>query len=406
MADKKQIVIVGGGLVGASLALALADEFAVSVIEARPTPSEQHINADLRPLTLAHASAQIFKQLGVWPQLQARCLPIQQVHVTERGRFGAARLTAEQASLPALGYVVRFTELLALLQTQCKQHPGIEWLAPATLTELTINEGALLTLDYHGSPLHWQAELVVGADGVNSSVRKHLAIPSKTWQAGSTALTAVVDLKRPHQQVAFERFTEGGPIAVLPLSNQQAGVVWTMPSSEAESFLNLSDSEYLAQLQRGFGYFLGRFTAVHARNRFPLAFVKAKQPIGPHFALLGNSAHSIHPIAGQGFNLSLRDAVVFARQFINAKHQGKSLKCYATLTAYQRARERDQAVIMSLTDGLHRLHDKNLWPLIPLRSAARMAVEYFPPARKLLLDHTLGIAGLRQSVGRKHHVDG
>jgi 2-octaprenyl-6-methoxyphenol hydroxylase len=305
------VVIVGGGMVCASLALALENSsLNIAIVEAAPWQTNQQPSYDDRGIALSYGSQRIFETMDVWQQLKPSCTPIQHIHVSDRGHFGVTRLHAENENVPALGQVITARDLGQTLVTKLSKQTHLSLFSPASVIGLSHSENvAEVTLD-NGQTL--KTKLVVAADGSQSSIRKLLDIQALEYDYKQTAITANVSTERPHQNWAYERFTDTGPIALLPLSENRSSLVWTVNTGHEQAILKSDDDEFLNLLQQRFGYRLGRFTKVGQRNSYPLKLVQADQAIQQRIVLIGNAAHSLHPIAGQGFNLGLRDVAVLA----------------------------------------------------------------------------------------------
>ena len=323
--DACDLAIVGGGLVGASLALSLAPlGLRITLLEAvAPDAGEQHPSFDERTTALANGTVRAFRTLGVWPAMAREAAPIRRIHVSDQGRFGAARVDAAEQGLEALGYVVANRAIGAALWAGLARAPGVTVVAPAQVTATGL-DGDVRTLGYTaGGEAHaLAARLVVAADGIRSLVRDQAGIGADHVDYEQTAITAVMVAQRFHDHVAYERFTETGPIAILPLTDGRCGMVWTARPAEVERLLALDDAAFIAEFQRAFGFRLGRFLRVGRRVAYPLVLSRAGQHVASRLAVVGNAAQGLHPIAGQGFNLGLRDAMSLAEVIADARLEG------------------------------------------------------------------------------------
>ena len=312
--SRVQLAIIGGGLVGASLALALqagarARGWRILLVEPFAPGNDYQPSYDARSSALSQGSRLIFERLGVWPQLAERAEAITQIQVSDQGRFGATRLSAADEGVPALGYVLENAWMGHCLW-KALDPAVVEWRCPAEVTRLeALGDGYRLHLNDDTS---LDCDLAVLADGGRSGLREQLGIAVRHTPYDQCALIANVTPAEPHGGQAFERFTEQGPLALLPLSDNRCALVWTRPPVDAERLHQLPERAFLGELQQAFGYRLGSLRQVGARHLYPLALVEAREQVRPHLVLLGNAAHSLHPVAGQGFNLSLRDAQTLA----------------------------------------------------------------------------------------------
>ncbi len=396
------IAIVGGGLVGASLACVLgARGLRVAVVEALAPPVGAGPGYDDRSLALAYGSRRIFAGMGLWDALAPATTPIHRIHVSERGRFGVTRLDRDEEGVEALGYVVESREAGRVLLDRLRTLDTVEWICPAAPESLAVEDGSARVRVKEGAGVRTlRARLLVAADGAQSAVRTALDIPTRRWEYGQTAVLANVTPELAHGNVAYERFTEQGPLALLPLGPDRCALVWTRRDEEVSKVLGLDDRGFLAALQACFGDRLGRFVRVGARSAQPLALTLALEPVRPRVALIGNAAHTLHPVAGQGFNLGLRDAAVLGELIGGACARGDDPGAPAVLDAYARWRRRDQRRTALFTDALARVFALPLPPVAAARNAGLLALDLCPPARHWLARRTMGIAGRLPRLAR------
>ncbi|MBF3325966.1 2-octaprenyl-6-methoxyphenyl hydroxylase, partial [Pseudomonas aeruginosa] len=352
--SKVNLAIIGGGLVGASLALALqagARERGWSIVLIEPfAPGNAYQPSyDARSSALSYGSRQIYERLGLWPAIAERAEPILHIHVSDRGRFGATRLTAIEEGVPALGYVVENAWLGQCLW-KALDPEVVRWHCPAEVKTLEAREGGYrLTLD---DETQLDCELAILADGGRSGLREQLGIAVEQTPYRQTALIANVSPSEAHLGQAFERFTPSGPMALLPLPDNRCALIWTRPGKDAERLRGLDDAAFLGELQAAFGYRLGAFRQVGARHCYPLHLVEAREQVRPHLVVLGNAAHSLHPIAGQGFNLSLRDTLALVDALL---HDDAPLGEFAVLQRYLDGQRLDQQMTVGFSDRVTRL---------------------------------------------------
>jgi 2-octaprenyl-6-methoxyphenol hydroxylase len=387
------VLIIGGSLVGASAALALsALGLSVLVIEERSAAVRSDPGFDGRAIVLAPASQRFFANLNVWEYLGPSVTPIQHIHVSERGKFGATRLNAEQPAQDALGYVIEAHQLQQILSARCLQTDNLRYLSPAQYQNLKITaEGCSAQIIFEGETHEIQAKLLIAADGVNSAVRQQVAVGQTVWDYQQTALVTNLGLAREHAGHAYERFTDQGSMGFIPMSGSRVGLVWAVPNAHKERVLALSDAELLGDAQAALGYRLGRFLRVGQRQLYPLSLTRAEQTVGPGWVLLGNAAQSLHPIAGQGFNLGLRD--VAQLQATLAARGEKALGDLGVLAEYAKARTADQTRIIRFSDGLNRVFTNPLRSVGWLRHASLLAMEHIPPLKQRLMQTTMGLRG-------------
>ena len=392
------IAIAGGGMVGASLALALSQlDLKVVLLEAHPFGSGAQPSFDDRSTALSNGSKRIFEAIGVWPLLECDATPIRRIHISDQGRFGFARLDAHQQGLAALGFVVVNRVIGAALWQQLAAS-SVTVLAPAKVTSVSLEKHCRTlqcSLD-DGQSLSIEARLVIAADGARSVVREAAGIGASTWDYHQSALVTNIFTQRFHDYVAYERFTREGPLAVLPMSEGRCGLIWTLAPDKAADAAALSDGEFLAGVQEAFGFRLGRVTRVGARQLYPLSLTRSDAHVGERLAVVGNAAQALHPIAGQGFNLGLRDAASLAEVLAdagarngNAFDPGDAL----LLNRYRDWRTADRGRIVGFTDGLVRLFTQPFGPAKLLRDVGLLAFDLMPPAKDALAQLSLGAAG-------------
>ncbi|RBI66772.1 2-octaprenyl-6-methoxyphenyl hydroxylase [Vreelandella sulfidaeris] len=392
------IVIVGGGLVGASLGCALAPlieryGWRVAVIESAPLTAQSLESAwqpsfDARASAIAEGSTQRFQQLGVWEAMRTEATPIKRIHISERGRLGATRLNAAELGVAALGHVIPNAWMGRVLHQRLAQL-ALEWHCPAKVEQLTPVAGGHHLQLSDGSQL--TAGLTVLADGGRSGLKEQLGISSRWESYEQTALIAHVGVSQPHNGVAYERFTEQGPMALLPLPGQAMELIWTHPSGREKARMALPEREFLLQLQQAFGDRAGRFTQVGARHAYPLSLVTAEEPVRPGLAVLGNAAHALHPVAGQGFNLALRGVMDLVEALEQGELAKRPLGDMITLQAFEKQRARDRANVIRFSDGLVRLFGHS-FPLLPhARAAGLISLNLVGPLRRGLARRAMGL---------------
>ena len=390
------LAIAGGGLVGASLALALAPlGLRIALVEAVVPGGDGHPSYDERTTALSNGTIRAFRSLGVWSQMEREAAPIRRIHVSERGRFGVARIDAAEQGLESLGSVLPNRVIGEALWHRLAAWPGVEVIAPARVTGTTPGDGyRRLEAERDGEPLTVAARLVVAADGARSTIREQAGIGSDHWDYGQTAIVTTMTAQRFHDHVAYERFTSEGPIAVLPLTDGRCGVIWTLRPEAAARALELTDEAFLGEFQQAFGFRLGRFVKVGRRFSYDLALTRAERHAAPRLAIVGAAAQGMHPIAGQGFNLGLRDAACLAEVIADARAEGRlDAGEDALLAAYADWRDDDRGRIVAFTDGLVRTFGSPLATIGGLRAAGLVAFDLLPPAKAAMSRLSVGAAG-------------
>lgn len=387
------IAIVGGGMSGACLALALSRlSLTVALIEATPPDSSRHPAFDARAIALSAGSVQALERHGIWPSLAPLCEPITHIHVSDAGHLGQAHLSAAEYHLPALGQVIELSGAGLALQARLASAPGITLYCPMSLkavqpeearVNLTLSDGRSLT-----------AGLLVAADGGHSFVREALKIPAERHDFGQSAVIATVKTAEAPGGRAFERFTAGGPLALLPMQEGLSSLVWSVPRAQADALAALPDGAFLAALQRAFGWRLGRIEQTGVRHVYPLIMTQVSWPVAQRTVLLGNAAHLLHPIAGQGFNLGMRDIDVLVRTVAEALAAGDDPGSHAVLRRYWQQRRDDQARTVWLTSSLAQLFSNDDLPLVAGRNLILTLMGRCQALKAPLVRQTLGFGSL------------
>lgn len=391
------LTIVGGGMVGASLALALQDcarqaGWCIRLVEAHPPGAGGYQPSyDARSTALSHGSRQLYERLGIWGRLASRVEPIRAIHVSDRGHPGSTRIDARREGVPALGYVVENAWLGEVLIKELDRSV-VQWLAPARVLHARPDEaGYQLELDVEGHTQSLSTDLLVVADGGRSSLLAQLGVHRRVSPYDQVAVIANLSSALGHDNVAYERFTDSGPLALLPLSECRSALVWTLPEDQAAEVAMLPDSAFLDTLQQAFGYRLGELTRVGERHCYPLSLIEAEEQVRTGLVVLGNAAHSLHPIAGQGFNLSLRDTLALAEVLIEAWEAGRRPADLAVLLGYLERQRLDQALTVNFSDRLTRLFS-NRQPLLTIgRNLGLLGLDILPPAKRAFARQAMGL---------------
>lgn len=380
--DDFDVFIIGGGLIGASLMLALRGSgLRVALVDSECYTDRIQPNFDARSLALSSASIQILKTLDVWPLMLPDACPIDTIHVSERGGFGSTHLQGETSS--PLGYVVEMQDIHHALQQRLDIKNVF---APAKLIaldkqkrEVTIRQGV--------DERHFKVKLIVAADGAQSSTRQFCQITTKVKDYHQHAIVANIGLTRTHHNQAYERFTNTGPLALLPMNGCRVSTVWALPPDEAARVMALPDATFLTTLQRAFGYRLGRFMRVGQRMSYPLRQIVSESTVSGGVVFIGNAAQTLHPVAGQGFNLGLRDVAWLAQCIAKEGLSDTMLRHYQTL------RKDDQRRMICLTDSLIHLFTSDFPGMASARQAGLVALDHLPVFKNTLAHFARGFAG-------------
>lgn len=387
MSEPFDIAIVGGGMVGASLAAALGGlNIRIALIESVPHDSRAQPSFDERTTALSNGSKRILETLGVWSSIAADATPIARIHVSDQGRFGFARIDAAEQNLHAMGYVVPNRALGSALWSTLAAAAGIRTYCPAQVLRVTEDaHTAALEVSENGIESRIEARLVVAADGAQSAIRAAFGVAAETRDYQQTAIITTLLPQRFHDYVAYERFTDSGPLALLPLADGRCTLVLTLKPEVAEAAMNWSDVEFLAEVQRRFGYRLGKFLKVGRRVPYPLYLSRSARTSAGRCVIVGNAAQGLHPVAGMGFNLGLRDVASLAELIADHRHDVPlDLGSAALLAEYDAWRAADRSGIIAFTDGLVRLFSSPLGAVQRLRNLGLLAFDVLPPAKAAL----------------------
>lgn len=418
MKAQYDVVIMGAGMVGASLAIALLDhaqalDIDIALIEPQASgygasTEEYQSSFDARSTALSFGSSLIFQQLGVWQKLQQQVQEIAHIHVSDKGHFGATRLSAEQQKVAALGYVVENQWLGDSLLDHLEKHPNSERLTfyrPAKVNaEKRLDGLTQLSVDTEQGSLSIETQLLVMADGGRSSLRESLGISYSEQAYDQHALICNIEFDRAHNNIAYERFTDTGPIALLPLTKQgkrhRSALIWTIPDSQIDDIQGLNDKAFIAQLQQRFGYRSGRMLSVGERVCYPLKLQLAQEQVRAGLVLVGNAAHTLHPIAGQGFNLALRGVASLAEHLVKAadlstkndSNKATNFGDLKMLSDYQEQRQSDQQLAVNFSDKSMHLFSTNNSMLALGRDLGLQLLDICPAAKTVFARSAMGLS--------------
>jgi 2-octaprenyl-6-methoxyphenol hydroxylase len=393
MSNRCDIAIVGGGLAGASLAIALAPlGYAIKVIEAVAFKASDQPSYDDRTLAMSHSSCRILSAIGLWEQLEDDATAIRKIYVSELDRPGCVVLDAAEMDLTEFGHVVEARRFGAIVTAQLEQAENIELISPARVTEIETGEtNTTLHLESENGTEDLPARLVVAADGANSFIRTHLQIPTETRDYGQTAVICNITPEQAHAGRAFECLTSTGPFAVLPHTGIRCGLVWCVASDEARGLLELDDATFLGRAEERFGDHLGAFLKAGKRTAYPLKLVRAKEDVRDRLVILGNAAHAIHPVGAQGFNLALRDVAVLAEILADDENNDPGQR--GLLDQYSRWRKQDQRGTIATSDGMTRLFAHPSMLAAGLRTSGLIAHALLPSLRRRSALQAMGYRG-------------
>jgi 2-octaprenyl-6-methoxyphenol hydroxylase len=402
--ESVDIAIVGGGMVGASLAVALKGlGVRVALIEAIPHDAASQPSFDERTTALSNGSHRVLDTLGVWAAVAAAATPIRKIHVSDQGHFGFARVAALEQGLAAMGYVVPNRSLGEALWSQLETGENLRLFCPAEVSRVAAaqNSARLEVLGADGLGSTIDAKLVVAADGAQSAVRSAFGVEAEVRDYEQTAVITTVLPQRFHDYVAYERFTGSGPLALLPLADGRCTLVLTLSKAMAESAMAWSDDAFLAEVQRRFGFRLGRFLKVGRRVPYPLSLTRARRTSAGRCVIVGNAAQSLHPVAGMGFNLGLRDVASLAELIAERRKEGcTDVGDSMMLAEYDAWRAADRGGIIAFTDGLVRVFSNPLRVVRRLRNLGLLAFDLLPPAKAALSRLSTGAAGRVPKLAR------
>lgn len=391
------VLVCGGGMVGLTLGLALAQGGLTTLVaDVMPVPASLAPQFDGRVSALAYASVRMLSALKVWPGLEHDAQPIREILVTD-GKAGkpaspfSLHFDAAEVGAPQLGAIAENRHIRTALHGAVQAAPNLQLLAPASVKSLTPDDGGVVAAFADGTQV--RAKLAVAADGRDSPLRAQAGINVVGWAYPQTGIVATVEHEKPHHGVAYEHFLPSGPFAILPMTGNRSSLVWTENKKKAPALLALDEAGFNAELSARFGDHLGAAKAAGPRWSYPLSFHIARNFVAPRLALAGDSAHGIHPIAGQGLNLGLKDAAALAEVLLDAARLGQDIGAMDVLKRYERWRRFDSVALAASTDALNRLFSNDIAPLRALRDIGMGIVDSIGPARRFFMHHAGGDVG-------------
>jgi 2-octaprenyl-6-methoxyphenol hydroxylase len=393
MADTRvELLIVGGGLAGMGLAAACAGAGIETALVDREDPATLVDEPfDGRTTALALGSQRVLAGVGLWPEIAAHAEPIREIRVVDGAARQFLHYDHHLVGDDPLGFIVENRLLRQALLAHLATLPSLVHRAPCAVRGVTTGSATADAVLDDGSRI--RANLVAAADGRSSPLRAAAGIHALTWSYPQTGIVCTVRHAEPHRGVAVEHFLPAGPFAILPMTGQRSSIVWTERAALAPGLLALGEDAFLGELERRFGDHLGTLEVVGPRWSYPLSFLHAARYVAPRLALVGEAAHVIHPIAGQGLNLGIRDAAALAELIVDARRLGLDIGASDVLEGYERWRRLDAVLLAAATDGLNRLFSNALPPLRVARDLGLAAVDRLPPLKRLFMQHAMGTLG-------------
>ena len=393
--ENYDIVIAGGGMIGMSLALALAPlNLRIVVVEAVARKDGQQPSFDDRSTALSRSTQRMFEAMQLWDKFVISSTPIYKIHVSDKGRFGFSHIDAKETGVEALGYVVINRVLGEILQSELSAMSNVDIICPARIESIMLGpDQAIAKITSHQSERTLSCKLLIAADGAKSNVREMMGV---SVQKNAYDQRAVIGNLLPEKALcnhAFERFTPQGPLAILPVMDDRAGFIWTVSENDADRILSLSDDAFLTELQKEFGYRLGKFSRVGTRSAYPLILSKAVRLTATRSVLVGNSAHGLHPVSAQGFNLGMRDVAALCDCIADMPSGTIDPGDSNVLDYYAEWRRADQKKLVHFTDNLVRLFGSTRPGLRTLRNIGMIGFDLIPGVRPMFAKHTMGLAG-------------
>ncbi|MBV9553675.1 MAG: UbiH/UbiF/VisC/COQ6 family ubiquinone biosynthesis hydroxylase [Alphaproteobacteria bacterium] len=404
MADDVELLVAGGGLNGLLLGIACAAVGLTTAVVDRLDPATMLGEGfDGRTSAIAYGSKLVLEAAGLWPAIAREAEPIREIRVADDGsplflHYDHRELGPAEYEATPLGYIVENRVLRRALFERARASPALQLLAPQTVETVTRDDSAALAVLGDGTML--RVRLVAAADGKDSPLRKAAGIGATEWRYDQIGIVTTVAHERPHAGIAVEHFLPAGPFAILPMTGNRSSVVWTERAALAPRLMALPEAEFAAELRARFGDFLGAAEPVGPRWAYPLSLMQAERYVARRLALVGEAAHVIHPIAGQGLNVGIRDVAALAEAVVDARRLGLDIGDDSVLERYQRWRRLDSVVLAAVTDGLNRLFSNSSAPVKLARDLGLAAVNRLPPLKRLLMHHAMGALGDRPRLAR------
>ena len=393
------LAIVGGGIIGLTLACALKDSgLSVVIIEAKP---DSVAAAKGQAYAVHLITERIFRGIGVWQQVLPQIATFYQVRLSDADHPGVVSFQPDDLGTKALGYVAEHQALLQPLREFLQTCPNVTYLCPATVMQNQYEaDGVKILLQIGTETQTIRTRLVVAADGARSRTRQAAGIKTHGWQYWQSCIVAFVKPEKPHNNTAYERFQPSGPFAILPLPGNRCRVVWTAPHAEAKALVELDDEQFLAELSQRYGDQMGRLQLEGDRFVFPVQLMQSDRYVLPRLALVGDAAHCCHPVGGQGLNMGIRDAAALAQVLQAAQSQGEDIGNLAVLKRYERWRQRENLTILGFTDLLDRVFSNNWLPIVVVRRLGLLILKQIHPVKKYALQLMTGLRGRTPAIAQ------
>lgn len=397
------IIIAGGGMIGLSLALALSPlGLRTAMVEAVEPGAALQPSFDDRSTALSRSTQRMFEAMDLWSDISAASTPIRHIHVSDKGRFGFSHIDAEEQNVEALGHVVINRVLGDVLRRALDRTQSIDVLCPATITGISLAPAAASASVQFGNNerREFSCRLLVAADGANSTIRDMMGVTASQFSYRQYAVVGNLLPEKSMRNVAYERFTDAGPLALLPIADNRAAFIWTVSEADAGRVTRLDDEAFVAEMQSEFGYRLGRFSRIGRRAAYPLVLSKALRLTATRSVLVGNAAHGLHPVAAQGFNLGMRDVASLCDCIVDRLADGLDIGDREILDQYADWRRSDQKKLVRFTDGLVHLFGSRKPSVRVLRNIGMLGFDLIPGVRSEFARQTMGLAGTLPRLSR------
>ena len=401
MKSNYDILIVGGGMVGSLLACALGGaDFKVAVLEHKPPTAPPADGFDQRVSAITLASVAIFQAVGAWESMQARAAPVREMRIVDATGSGTIHFDAAEIGEPCLAYIIENSVIKTALVERLQRFTNIHWVSPAEIADFDIKHaGSTVTLA-DGRALG--ARLIVGADGADSATRRAAGIDTQRLRLDQKGIVATIRTERPHADTARQRFLPTGPLAFLPLAEPHTcSIVWSADNALADALLALDDATFTARLQETFGDGLGKIESLGPRAAFPLALSHARHYTADGLALIGDAAHTVHPLAGQGVNLGFLDAAALAEVLLEARAKKRDIGAHAALRRYERWRKADNLSMVAVTGGFKYLFGNDLPIVRDLRNLGLDLTDRATPIKNRIIRRAAGLEGDLPRLARR-----
>jgi len=402
MKSNYDIVIVGGGMVGAALVCALGNSsLKVALLDRAPTASPPEKDYDLRVSAITLASRAVFENIGAWDGMaRRRVAPVREMQIWSGECSGSIHFNAAEIGEPALAYIVENSVIQTALIERLHQFTNVHYLCPVEIADITLADNGAVVMLKDGRSLH--AKLLVGADGADSAVRRAAGIGTQSLSLHQKGIVAAVTTEKPHEATACQVFLTTGPLAFLPLDEPHTcSIVWSADTARADQLMALDDAAFISELQNTFGNSLGKIKTIGSRAGFPLALSHAKAYTVPHLALVGDAAHTVHPLAGQGVNLGFLDAATLAEVLLDATAKQKDIGAHAVLRRYERWRKGDNFAMVSITGGFRYLFGNDLPVVSQLRNWGMDLTNAATPVKNFIMRRASGLEGDLPKLARR-----